>query len=89
MKEIKCRIEGQVQDVCMRDYVSHLAQKLGVAGTVENMADGSVEVFAQGHTNTLLEFVRGLEVGSEHADVKKVIVEHREIHDTLYRFSIL
>jgi len=73
----------------MREYVVHLAEKLGVTGTVENMADGSVEVFAQGHSNTLLEFVRGLEVGSEGAEVKNVIVEQREIHDILNRFSIL
>lgn len=65
------------------------AGKLGLAGTVENMSDGSVEVFAQGHVNALEDFITQLHIGSEHAVVKKVAIDRREIHDPIQGFTIL
>ncbi len=39
-------VSGRVQGVGYRNYVEHVAGKLGVHGYVRNRRDGSVEVFA-------------------------------------------
>ena len=89
MKEIKCIIRGNVQGVLYRDFVRSSASKFGLTGTVENMSDGSVEVFAQGHINALEELLAQLHIGTEHSEIREVIVENREIHDPMIRFTIL
>lgn len=51
-------VNGRVQGVGYRNFVQHLAGKLGVHGFVRNRRDGSVEVFAMG-TSKQLQQLRG------------------------------
>ncbi len=52
--ELHAVIYGQVQGVCFRATTRRHAQELEISGTVQNLPDGSVEIYAQG-TKVLLE----------------------------------
>lgn len=89
MREIKCTITGDVQGVFYRAFAKRLADEYRITGTIENMGNGSVEVFAQGHENTLKEYIAHLGVGSEGARVERVEVEWRNVHDEYLTFTII
>jgi len=56
-------VSGRVQGVGFRNYVEHLADKLGLSGYVRNRRDGSVEVYAMGNGEQLNKLSFALEKG--------------------------
>jgi acylphosphatase len=63
---------GQVQGVGFRMWAQRRARMLGIAGYVRNLADGSVEVVAEGARATLEQLLAILRRGPESADVRSV-----------------
>ncbi len=88
MHEIHCIISGQVQRVGFRDYVQRSADDLTVTGWVRNLADGTVELVAQGTSEILKEFVEFLHEGSLGSTVEGVSVEWHTVKDVYDDFSI-
>jgi acylphosphatase len=78
MKTYHYTISGWVQGVCFRHYTVREAEKLGVAGTVRNLANGDVEVFAQGDEAAIGRFEQFLHAGPRSARVERV---DREVFD--------
>lgn len=76
-EEIYCKIEGRVQMVMFRDFAQRKARSLDVVGWVRNLADGTVEVVAQGTPDTLKAYVALLHEGSILSRVDSVSVEWR------------
>ena len=66
---------GRVQGVGYRQFVEHLAGKIGVDGYVRNRRDGSVEVFAMGTTEVLKQLRTALERGPMMSSVDGVSEE--------------
>lgn len=66
--EIHATIKGHVQGVGFRATVRHYARQLGLRGTVRNLADGSVEICAQGSPKIIFELFQALhrEFGPSH-----------------------
>ncbi len=64
LKRATLRYEGRVQGVGFRYTTLQLARQLAVAGTVQNCADGSVKVVAEGPEEALDRLV--LEIRSSH-----------------------
>lgn len=58
MSELHVRVTGMVQGVGFRWFVRERARRLGLAGWVRNLPDGSVEVLASGDAQQL-ELLRG------------------------------
>ena len=56
-------VSGRVQGVGYRNYVEHVAAKIGVEGYVRNRRDGCVEVFAMGTHDQLRQLLPALERG--------------------------
>ncbi|MGB7433900.1 MAG: acylphosphatase [Candidatus Acidiferrum sp.] len=56
-------VSGRVQGVGFRNYVEHIAGKIGVDGYVRNRREGSVEVFAIGTGEQLDQLRLALEKG--------------------------
>lgn len=48
------KITGRVQGVGFRYYAAMKARALGVTGYAHNCADGSVEIYAEGHLEQLV-----------------------------------
>jgi acylphosphatase len=71
-------VEGRVQGVSFRYFVSEQASYLGVNGWVRNRMDGSVEVMTEGPRNQLELLLQQLHKGPPMAHVSDVQVEWLE-----------
>jgi len=78
MRTIIIKVYGRVQGVFFRYTTRKLARKLGLAGIVKNMPDGSVYIEAEGTEGKLLELLEFANKGPTHAKVEEVIHEFKE-----------
>jgi acylphosphatase len=75
---VKCvhlRIEGRVQGVAYRAWITGEAERLGVSGWVRNRRDGSVEAVACGPAEPVDHLVALSHRGPPAARVSRVVVE--------------
>lgn len=92
MKEpsaLRATISGRVQMVMMRDFVRRKARALGLVGEVENLADGTVRVYAEGSQDSLEKFVPLLKKGPVLARVDEVQVHYTTPQGTYSDFKII
>jgi acylphosphatase len=84
----RVQVTGRVQGVGFRESCRHQAQRLGVAGTVRNRGDGSVEAVFEGAAPAVDEMVAWCRRGPRSAHVREiaVTVEH-PIDDTGFTIS--
>jgi acylphosphatase len=75
MKTLRLVIHGRVQGVFFRDSMRREAQKLGVAGWVRNLNDGSVEATVYGEPSAVDAIVCWAHRGPQHAYVERVDIE--------------
>ena len=63
-------VRGRVQGVGFRATTRYLARNLGLVGTVRNLSDGSVEIYAQGTKRVLEQLIQQLyeEIGFEYIE---------------------
>lgn len=64
IKRYKAVITGNVQGVGLRVFVVDNASKLGITGWVRNMADGTVEIEAQGNPDKLDQLFATIKKGN-------------------------
>lgn len=74
-KQLHAFISGIVQGVGYRYFVLRHAEKLGLTGFVRNLADGRVEVLAEGDETALKELILLLWEGPSFSRVENVTVE--------------
>ncbi len=87
MKHLKIRVFGKVQGVWFRQNALEEAKELGLAGKVENLSDGSVDIEAEGDEENLQKFLDWCKEGPEHAVVEEIT--HHEGEPQNYQdFSI-
>ncbi len=65
-------ISGRVQGVGYRAFARRVALDMGLAGYAENLADGRVEVVAEGPREELEAYVHQLRRGPLHAEVESL-----------------
>jgi acylphosphatase len=78
---IRLLVQGQVQGVGFRYFVLHRATGLGLRGWARNLADGRVEVVAQGQADALARLEGEVRGGPPQARVSKV--EKSKISDEI------
>jgi acylphosphatase len=71
-------VEGRVQGVSFRYFVSENANRLGISGWVRNRWSGSVEVLAEGERNSLEVLLAALRQGPRAAFVSGVQFEWQQ-----------
>jgi acylphosphatase len=79
---------GRVQGVFFRDSTREEAERRGVAGSVRNTGEGTVEAVFEGEeaaVDALVEFCRS---GPGSADVERVDVEEEEEPEGLEGFEV-
>jgi len=89
VKEIECIITGRVQMIMFRDFIQRNARMLGIAGTVQNLDNGSVRVIAQGEEEKLTELISLLRKGPALAKVESVETKWREPKEKFKDFEII
>ncbi|GAB6175404.1 hypothetical protein JCM16814_02950 [Desulfobaculum senezii] len=87
VRSLQCLITGTVQGVAFRVWTHDQAHNLGVTGWIRNLADGTVEVLAQGDDEAVNTLKRRLLAGPSLAKVENVQckwidydTEHDEFH---------
>ena len=60
MARVEVLVSGRVQGVGFRYWVCRQAEPLGLAGSATNLADGRVEVVAEGPRDRVAELVTAL-----------------------------
>lgn len=83
--EEKAIIKGLVQGVGLRATARHYAQKQGIKGQVRNLADGSVEIHAQGNKHAVDKFFNSIldHFGDYVQDIERTSVDlqsHDDFH---------
>jgi acylphosphatase len=68
-------VHGRVQMVGFRAFVIRHAGDAGLAGTVRNLPDGTVEAVLEGPRGSLDRVLDQLRVGPSHAHVERVDTE--------------
>lgn len=72
MKTIHIIVKGDVQGVFFRKYTEQKAKELSIKGTVENLDDGTVEIYAEGDETNLNKLIEWCHEGSPKANVDEV-----------------
>jgi acylphosphatase len=75
---VRMRISGRVQGVYYRDSCRQMAQRLGVAGWVRNLRDGTVEVVAEGPRHDVGALAAWCRNGPPRAEVSGVEIVDEE-----------
>jgi len=66
LKQVHIYYSGSVQGVGFRFTAIDLARKFGIKGWVKNLADGRVELLAEGPDETLKNFLKDLDQQMAH-----------------------
>lgn len=82
------RISGEVQGVGYRAYARRRAQMLGLYGFARNLADGAVEVVAEGPRDLLEQLLLVLQRGPSSASVEGAQATWSEPTGEFSMFSI-
>ncbi len=88
LKRAEIILSGRVQGVGFRYFTRRRAAELGIAGWVRNLADGDVQVIAQGPADTLNDFISRLREGPPVATVLDVDIQYREVEPELDGFEV-
>ncbi len=65
-------ISGCVQMVGFRFYAKNEARRLGIAGYVRNLPDGTLEVMAEGELESIHNFIASMRKGPPSASVEHI-----------------
>ncbi len=88
MQRVHIVVYGSVQGVFFRSNTRKMALGLDLKGYVRNMADGSVEVVAEGSEDKLKELIVFCKKGPEAADVEKVDVKFEKASNEFEGFEV-
>lgn len=75
MKRLRAVVSGRVQGVGFRASAQQVADRLGLAGWVRNLADGRVELEAEGPPDILEQLLSWLRKGPSLSRVDQVQVD--------------
>ena len=89
MKRAVIIVHGRVHGVFFRDSTMRKARELGLAGTVQNLPDGTVQIVAQGSPQALKDLIRWAHEGPPAAVVRDVKTSYESPEPVLDDFRIL
>lgn len=87
-KRIEVMLSGRVQGVGFRHFTRRNAQELGLSGWVRNVANGNVQVVAEGPKDDLNTFLKRLRSGPSAATVVNADVRWDEAEGEFGRFEV-
>ncbi len=88
MKKAVCiRVNGRVQKVAYRHYARLAAQDYKIVGKIENLADGSVYIEAQGEEANLEDFIDYCRKGPSWARVDSIDIQPIDVQEDLTSFE--
>ena len=88
MKRAHLIVHGLVQGVFFRSNTIREASNLGLKGYAKNMADGSVEIVAEGPEDKLQKLIEFCKKGPGAAEVSKVNVKFEKAKNEFDVFEV-
>jgi undecaprenyl diphosphate synthase len=88
-QRLELHIVGRVQGVAFRGFAKIEADKLGLKGYAKNLADGSVEIVAEGKKEALVEFLQWSFRGPILASVEGLKFVRLEYTGTFTKFEVV
>lgn len=82
-------VKGRVQGVGYRFMVYRIALKLNIKGSVKNLDNGDVEIYAEGESDNLRIFKEYIKKGSLVAKVSSIIEEKTDRDGEYKDFKII
>lgn len=87
-RQLHAIVKGRVQGVGFRATVQHHAQKLELVGSVKNLPDGTVELYAQGSEEKLLSLLKLIREDCGLADVRDISADYGSTYRQFHEFNI-
>ncbi|MGB9711579.1 MAG: acylphosphatase [Dissulfurimicrobium sp.] len=87
-RRIHAFISGRVQGVFYRASAMDKAMQLDLTGWVKNLADGRVELVAEGSSEAIDAFISWCRKGPPYAHVTNIEVQEQEATGEFDRFSM-
>ena len=87
--EMHAIVHGYVQGVGFRATTYQHATKLGLIGTVKNLSDGTVEIFAQGSRESLERLITDLKSQPRYGEVERVEAKHYKPRAAFKDFQVI
>lgn len=81
--------KGHVQRIGFRSIAAMLANEMGLKGTVANLPDGTVEVYVQGESQTIFQFIENLKNHFNEKIHQVIIDENVNIETPYTHFNII
>ena len=85
---VRISVRGRVQGVWFRGSTREQAERLDLAGWARNLADGSVEVVAQGDADAIQQLADWCRHGPTGARVTSVTIDREPVQDDLQGFHV-
>jgi acylphosphatase len=85
---VRLRVMGRVQGVMFRAEAADTARTLGITGYARNLADGAVEIVAEGRRKDLEAFIAWAHTGPPLAHVTQVDEEWQEFRGEFTGFTV-
>ncbi len=76
MQRVTIIVHGRVHGVFYRDSTMRRARELGLAGTVRNLPDGTVQIVAQGPAAAMKDLIRWARQGPPAAVVSDLKIDY-------------
>ena len=89
MERVEAMVSGKVQVVMYRDFARQSARALSITGEVKNLADGRVQVIAEGERANLEALIKKLKEGPVLARVDGIDVTWHVATGAYADFSIV
>ena len=86
-KAVSITVSGRVQQVGYRHYTRLAAQDYDIKGKIENKADGSVYIEAQGEEKNLQEFIDFCKKGPVWARVDNIDIQPIDVNEQYTTFA--
>jgi acylphosphatase len=87
--EMHVIIKGNVQGVGFRALTRYYATGLGLTGTVRNLSDGTVEIYAHGSKKRLQELIQKLKEEAAPGQIEEAVIEYFPIQTPHEDFRII
>lgn len=87
--EMHVVVKGKVQGVGFRALTRRHAIVLGIKGTVRNLEDGAVEIYAQGSKQRLEKLIRILKEETAPGQIQEISIDYFPIESPQTGFRIL
>jgi acylphosphatase len=88
MKRVRLIVSGLVQGVGFRHHTRRKAGEFGITGWARNLAEGSVEIEAQGNEVALKRFIEWAHAGAPASRVENVVESELPLDTHEKEFSI-